>query len=260
MGTLLQTRKQMNCCLYTNTMRINLFCIPFAGGSKSAYHNYIDKARDILAVIPLELPGRGSRYREPLLTDVHAMVEDLLQQIRPALQQPYALYGHSMGALLCYLLSVRIIREEINSPLHLFLTGKGAPSIRTDGPVLHLLPRDHLVNELRKMGGTPDIVLNDSKLLDIFLPVIRADFEALENFRYKEPANLNVPITVVTGSEETISAERIEAWRLETCGRVDTIVLPGNHFFIFEHTSEIIRLITQTLYSYNLRNENATYR
>jgi surfactin synthase thioesterase subunit len=241
-------------------MHINLFCIPFAGGSKSAYHSYVSRARDVLTVIPLELPGRGSRYKESLLTDVYAMVDDLLRQIRPALEQPYALYGHSMGALLCYLLSARIIREEINGPIHLFLTGKGAPSVKAHGNALHLLPRDELVKELRRMGGTPDIVLSDNKLLDLFLPVIRADFEALENFRYEAPANLNVPITVITGSEETISAEGIEAWKLETCGQVETIVLPGNHFFIFEHVSEIIKLIAQTLYSYNLKNKNATYR
>lgn len=239
---------------------INLFCIPFAGGSKSAYYNYIRLAPGRLNIIPLELPGRGSRYKEPLLKDVYAMVDDLLLQIRPLLQYPYALYGHSMGALLCYLLAGRISAEGISRPLHLFLTGKGAPSIRINNSVLHLLPKDALVEELRRMGGMPEIVLNDDKLLDAFLPIIRADFEAMASFRYEKPAELEIPITVVTGTEEGISRERVAAWRLETRSQVDIRQLPGNHFFINNCSREILEFITHALYAFALNKENDTIR
>jgi len=239
-------------------LRINLFCLPFAGGSKTAYYRFTELAPEALTIIPLELPGRGTRYSEPLLTDLHAMVDDIMAQIRPRLSQPYALYGHSMGALLCYLLAKRIAQEKLNAPLHLFLTGKGAPSILFNRKIRHLMPQEELVADLQQMGGMPDIVLKDHKLLDLFLPIIRADFQAVESFRYEEPARLDLPLTVITGSEESIADEKIKPWQLETFATVTFRKLPGGHFFIFNYSREILEMITHALYTYALKDENGT--
>src|SRR6266404_2160102 len=135
--------------------KIKLFCLPFAGGSKSAYHPFIRMAPEYLEVIPVELPGRGSRYRELLLSDVHSMVDDILQQINHHLHKPYALYGHSMGALLSFVFAHRVAEQGKNQPLHLFLTGREGPSVQPREKIYHLLDTDELVSELREMGGIP---------------------------------------------------------------------------------------------------------
>lgn len=226
---------------------MNLFCLPYAGGSKSAYHRYVQQAPDGLNVILPELPGRGIRYSEPLLTDLNAMVDDIMKQIRADLYLPYALYGHSMGTLLCYLLAKKIMKEGLNMPLHLFLTGGGAPSTKENRRILHSMSQADLVEKLKEMGGMPDIVLNDHKLLDLFLPIIRADFKATESFVYGGPAGLNIPITAITGDQENISDERVAAWQLETSARLDIKKLPGDHFFIFNYGAEILEMIARAL-------------
>lgn len=241
-------------------LTVNVFCLPFAGGSKTSYYRYVDAAPESLTLIPVELPGRGGRFGEPLPGDTDAAVADILRQIRHLLDDPYAFYGHSMGALLSYLLAKRIAEEGLNQPLHLFLTGKGAPSVPGRNSPLYLLPDRELVQALRKMGGMPELILNDHKLLDLFLPVIRNDLMVTETYRYEGPAGLSMPITVVTGSEENLHPERTAAWRDESSGEVDIKVLPGGHFFIFDYAREIVDLITRTLCGYSIENEDSILR
>lgn len=228
--------------------RINLFCLPYAGGSRSAYYQYAKISPDNLSIVPIELPGRGARFSEPPLTDIHLMVNDVFKQIRRQLDHPYAIYGHSMGAILGYLLARKIEAERLNPPLHLFFTGSGGPSMLKKERKLFELERPALAKALKEMGGMPDDILNNDHHLDIFLPILRADFRAMETFEYVQREKLNIPLSVITGSEEGISLEKIEAWRKETIATVDIRKLPGNHFFIFEYGSAVIELIVNALF------------
>ncbi|MBN9381654.1 MAG: thioesterase [Chitinophagaceae bacterium] len=228
--------------------KINLFCLPYAGGSRSAYYQYAKMSPGHLNIVPLELPGRGARFNEPPLTDVYAMVDDVFKQISNQLDRPYAIYGHSMGAILGYLLARRIDAERLNPPLHLFFTGCGGPSMLKKEKKLSEMERAALMKELREMGGMPDEILNNDHHLEIFLPILLADLKATETFEYVQSEKLNIPVSVITGSEEGISAEKVEAWKKETVATVDIQKLPGNHFFIFEYGSAIIELIMNALF------------
>ena len=244
----------MNECM----KQAQLFLLHFAGGNRYSFSSMLQFLRDF-EVVSLELPGRGKRMGEPLLKNFELAAADMYRQIAAQLTSPrFVLYGHSMGALLCYLLAKRIAQEKLNAPLHLFLTGKGAPSILFNRKIRHLMPQDELVADLQQMGGMPDIVLKDHKLLDLFLPIIRADFQAVESFRYEEPARLDLPLTVITGSEESIADEKIKPWQLETFATVTFRKLPGGHFFIFNYGREILEMITHALYTYALKDENGT--
>src|SRR4051794_37934122 len=103
--------------------KINLFCLPFAGGSRYSYISFANCAPENICVIPIELPGRGSRFRETLLTNMDSVVTDIFQQIKDRLDEPYGIYGHSMGTLSGYLLTKKIIQKNLNKPIHLFFTG-----------------------------------------------------------------------------------------------------------------------------------------
>src|SRR5687768_2395386 len=102
---------------------INVYCLPFAGGNRYSYQGYVKVAPPFLNIIPIELPGRGSRIKENLVPDLDLMVDDVYAQIKGDLDQPYAIYGHSMGGLLTYLLTKKIRENGHPAPLHLFLTG-----------------------------------------------------------------------------------------------------------------------------------------
>jgi len=225
--------------------------LPFAGGFQHSYYNFQQKALKCgIDILSVELPGRGSRTNEPLLTDLNEMVDDVYQQIRGAITMPYGIFGHSMGALIGYLLTRKIIREKQRKPFHLFLSGCAGPSVKPKDPPLHSLNSQAFRNKLRELGGSPEEILENDVLLNIFEPVIRADFQAVDNFTYNEDNRLDIPMTVMIGREEKITVQDARAWQAETTKNIDLIEFPGNHFFLFGKEEEIINIISRKVNSW----------
>jgi surfactin synthase thioesterase subunit len=228
---------------------VNLFCLPFAGGSKYSYRELEESAPPFLRVIPLEYPGRGTRLREPLLKDVNALLEDIYGQIKDELNKnSYAVYGHSMGGLLACLLVRKIIQNDHPPPLHLFITGTMGPSaVERKEKKRHLLDKPDFIEELKRLDGSPDEILGNDELLDYFEPIIRADFQATETYEYEEAPPLNIPMTVITGTEEEMEPADIGLWQKETSIKVDFRRMRGKHFFIFKHPGVIVEIISKKL-------------
>lgn len=228
---------------------INVFCLPFAGGNKYSYRGYREKAPSSINFISLEYPGRGARIREPLLTDADAIVNDLYLNIAAiADKQDYAIYGHSLGGLISYLLTRKLIENSHNPPIHLFISGTTGPSSnsRTEKK-RHLLPKDEFIQELKDLQGMPDEILNNEELLEYCEPILRSDFKISENYTYKNCDPLNIPVTVITGDEEDMETEDIELWQKETKHIVDFKRFPGKHFFIYNHARDIVQIISNKL-------------
>jgi surfactin synthase thioesterase subunit len=226
---------------------IRLFCLPFAGGSAYSYRNLLQYVSPHVKGHSIELPGRGERINESLLLRVPDMVEDIFGQIRHLLNEPYALYGHSMGALLAYLLTRKAIRENYAPPLHLFCTGRGSPSSLREKEHAHLLPREAFLGKILELGGSQQEVLEDDLLMEFFEPILRADFEAVDEYEYEASPPFSVPIVVVTGTEEEITDAEIRAWQQQTSCPLETIKLPGKHFFIFAWENTLAQLINTKL-------------
>lgn len=229
--------------------KINLFCLPFAGGSKYSYRLYEENLPSFLHLVPLEYPGRGTRLSEPLKEDVDQLVQDLYTQIEDRLEQsPYAIYGHSMGGLMAYLLTRKIIENGKTPPLHLFITGTPGPaaSSRTERK-RHLMDKKTFIEEVRSLNGSPDEILQNDELLEYIEPILRADFKVSENYNYLREGMLNIPMTVITGTSENIKQEEILLWQKETQMAVDFRRMPGHHFFIFKYPYEIIQIIAKKL-------------
>lgn len=228
-------------------MKITLFCFPFAGGTSYSYSAFTKYGSDILNIVSINLPGRGNRMRERLLKNIDEIVEDVWQQIRKDLFKPYAIYGHSMGTLIGYLITKKIIRENYPLPLHLFFTGCGGPyyqNIKTD---THLLPRNEFIRRLKDMGGSPNEILENDALMDFFEPIIRADFEAIENYTYQETSAFSILITCMIGTEEETTYDHALGWQKETTGPLKILQFQGDHFFIFDHIEKIMQTIENDL-------------
>lgn len=229
---------------------MNLFCFPFAGANKYSYNQFMPHLAKGITIHTLELPGRGRRIREPAFTDIHEMAGDLYQMIHKNLFRPYALYGHSMGTILAYLVIKKIIRDGLPLPVYLFVSGRGGPAALEKKRNRYLLPRNEFIAELREMGGSPDEVLNDDALMDFFEPILRADFAAIEQYRYEETAPFPVPILAMAGLEEKITMDELAAWQKETTRRAELRNFTGKHFFIYEHAQELVHLINTRLSNY----------
>jgi surfactin synthase thioesterase subunit len=222
-----------------------LFCLPFAGGSSYSYRELQRYVDDFVRIVALDLPGRGRRFSEPLLTNVHDMVDDVFGQIRDRLNGAYAIYGHSLGAYVGYLLVKRIIHERCPLPLHLFVSGREGPSVRGKEKDRHLLPRAEFIEVLKRFEGTTREVLENQEMMDLFEPVLRADFQALDTYAYEECEPFDVPITVMRGSDEHVMREDALRWQDESTKKVSLLEFSGGHFFIFLHAPEICRMLSQ---------------
>lgn len=198
---------------------------------------------DFLELIPLEMPGRGARFSEPLLRDLKPMVEDVFEQIKERISAPYILFGHSMGARMAYLLIHKLIEKGLPLPLHFIASGCPAPQVPNSGPASHLLPRKEFIARLKEYNGSPKEVLENEMMMDLFEPILRADFEAAHSFVYQKTTPFDIPLTALVGLNENIGENEIQAWSKETLGRFQLHSFPGKHFFIFDHLDRIVKIM-----------------
>lgn len=223
-----------------------LFLLHFAGGNSYSYNFLKDALSNDFEFIPLELPGRGRRFNEKLLTNKKDAINDYATQIQKHRNgQPYIIFGHSMGATLA--LSVTKKMEEINNaPTYLIVSGNAGPRISLENKTnRYLLNEADFKNELRALGGVPEEVLVNEELYEFFDPIIRSDFEILEkdNFSEKELV-IKTPIKAIMGDEEETSSE-IENWQKFTSGSFTFERMKGNHFFIHHNIHEIATLVKE---------------
>lgn len=215
---------------------MKLFCLPFAGGSAYSYRDLEVALADTFEVTRVELPGRGRRFGEPLLTDLGSMARDVVTRIEGELRAPYALFGHSMGATLSYLVHGELARRGLPAPALLVVSGQRPPFLPRRGPARHRMTDPELREEIRRMGGCPPEVLADAELMELFTPVLRADFEANETFRpLPAPDPLGIPILALAGEEDDDpTPDEVESWKEMTRARFEVHRFPGGHFFLLD--------------------------
>lgn len=229
--------------------KIKLYCLPYAGGSSIYYLQWKQELNSDIELHTIELAGRGGRFNEALYNSLDEMVEDVFLQIKEDLDDAdYAIYGHSMGSLICYELCHKIQDSGYKMPKHIFLSGKGAPHIKDKDEFMYNLNDEEFKSKLREIGGTPDEVLKSNELLELFLPIIRADFKVVETYNYVEKnKKLNVSATILNGKEDDLTLPQIFEWRNHFSCDCRFYTFTGGHFFINENKSNIISIINQTL-------------
>ncbi|CAI2767085.1 thioesterase II family protein [Flavobacterium collinsii] len=231
--------------MYSN-QKIQIFLLHFAGGSCYSFDFLKNDIQNNFECHALELPGRGKRNQEPCVLSKSAAVKDYVFQIkkRRSNNQPYIIYGHSMGATLG--LSVTKKMEELSDPpTALIVSGNAGPGVYGSDLERHTLSDPEFKKELRSLGGVPEQILEDEDLYNYFSPIMRADFEILEKEKHSEIGLiLNTPIFAVMGDEEKTAPE-IENWKQYTNRKFDYRVVPGNHFFIHRQVKTLTQIITE---------------
>ncbi len=231
---------------------ITLICIPFAGGTSFAFRDIHKHLPNYILPICIEFSGHGRRLQEPVMRDIHDMVSDIFHQLPSCDSSQLAIWGHSMGGTIAYLLARRLWTSGRDLPLQLFVSGSPGPSIPRKEKDVYKLPRHAFVEKVKSYGGVAEEVLAEKDLMDLFLPILRADFQALETYEHTSHPPLPVPITAMLGSREHIVKDDVKAWQRETSLPLRMHQFNGNHFFIFDHIDSIGRIISDTLQ----KNEN----
>lgn len=229
---------------------LRLFCFPYAGGSADIYRHWQRQFPAEIDICLVHLPGRGKRMAEPSFTRVSALVNAIADRMGPEIKVPYVLYGHSMGALISFELSWELIRRYSAAPQHLFVSGRSAPQWPKTQPATFRLPHDEFLGELKRLNGTPREVLENSELMELFLGILRADFEMVETYEYQRRGPLECPITVYSGlHDEDVPSESCHAWREQTTSRCKIRMLNGDHFFIRDPRSEFVNVFRKDVLS-----------
>ena len=228
------------------TRKVNLLCFSFAGGNKYSYRIFNDKAAPFFNIVTIEYPGRGSRIKEPLISDMPMLIDDLYKQVNAVVgTDKYVIYGHSLGGLVAYLMTLKLLENKHRPPEHLFITGTTGPSGSSRSEKMRSsLPHDEFIQEIKDLGGMPDEILASEDMLNYLEPILRNDFKVSETYVYQENPPLNVPLTVITGTDEDMEMEEILLWQKESALPVDFRQMPGGHFFILQHVNEIMDIIT----------------
>lgn len=227
--------------------KTNMFFLPFAGGSFYSYRDFRKYLPDSAAITAIDVPGHGRRMREPLLTDIHDITKDIFRLLKDSLNEPYAIFGHSMGSVLGYLLCKKIRDAGKALPVHLFVSGRYAPSVESREKDFHKLPRNEFIRKLKTYGGLPKEVAGSEELMDLFVPIIKADFQAVSNYRYEPSEPLDIPLTVMIGKDEDTTYEEALKWQEISSRKISVRQFSGGHFFIFDHLPEIGKHIAEAI-------------
>ncbi|UWF47518.1 alpha/beta fold hydrolase [Pseudomonas sp. N3-W] len=236
--------------------KLTLLCLPYSGASAMVYSRWRRQLPPWLQLQPVELPGRGARYDEPLQTDMRALALQLAREYKPALQAPYALFGHSLGALLACEMAHAFRALGVPEPVALFASGTAAPSMRSDYDrgFAEAQSDDQLIEQLRTFQGTSEEVLGNQELMSLTLPILRADFMLCGRFRPMQRPLLKCPVHVLGGKEDKATTEQLIGWSKETQGSFSVDMMTGGHFFIHEHEAKVIRIIKNHLEVHHRRH------
>jgi medium-chain acyl-[acyl-carrier-protein] hydrolase len=227
---------------------IRLFCFPYAGGGPFTFRPWVNKLPDFVEILAIQLPGRGRRFSEPAITRLENLVPVLTEALLPYFDRTFVFFGHSMGATIAFEVARHLRRESKPQPAHLFVSGSPAPHLPDRHKRTYDLPEPQFIQELERLNGTPAEVLERPELMQLMLPILRADFELVETYVYREEPTMPVPLDAFGGlGDVNIPRQDIESWREHTCSFFSLRMLPGDHFFIHTHQNILLQAIAQSL-------------
>jgi surfactin synthase thioesterase subunit len=231
--------------------KIYLFAIPYAGGSAAViYGKWARYLQKHFIVMPLEMAGHGRRMSEQFHENMDEVVADLFNMVRPiAKNHPYVIYGHSMGCIITYELVKKLQIAGYPPPQTIFLSGRNPPDHAYASNSLHLLADNIFLQEIRKIGGTPDEFFEMKSLVDAFLPIIRSDYRIIEHYVFSPPIHVMDTDLVFLHSDQDVlvSEPTIHEWQRYCSGRFEVEKFQGGHFFINDYTETICELIGRSL-------------
>lgn len=230
------------------TCELRLICLPYAGGGASVFRTWASALPPSVELCAAQPPGRETRFSEPAFTRAGDYVASLLAALRPLTDRPYALFGHSMGALMAFEVSRALRAQGLPLPARLFVSAKKAPHLtHTEEPAYHL-PDAEFADYLRKLEGTSEEVLANPELRELFFPVLRKDFELRDSYAYQAGPPLDVPLRALGGvADAHVGKADLEAWREHTRSFLGLHLFPGGHLYLGKQRDALLGLMLPDL-------------
>lgn len=228
--------------------RIRLICLPHAGGGAGAFGAWRPYVPEGVELAPVELPGRGSRIGEPVPDALEPLVEALLTGLRSELTMPYALFGHSFGAVLAYELTRRTEQYGLRPPSALLASGSRAPHLPLGRTAVAGGDDEELIAWLGRTGGLPPELLDFPDFLRDLLRPVRSDMALAEAYRIPRPVKVRCPLFAFAGAQDEVATEaQVAPWAQYTSAAHRLRVLPGGHGFPQTHPEETLSAVLGSL-------------
>lgn len=231
---------------------VRLFCLPYAGGGASIYRQWSRWLSPRVSVVALRLPGREMRILDTPIDSLDRMLDALIAVLRPHVHQPYAVFGHSMGALIAHELAQRLRSEDIPLPVLLGVSGRQAPHIPNPAgwESVRGVSDARFTEILTRINAGTETVLANPALYELFMPTLRADFNLCEDYQARAPRPLPVPIVAFGGTHDpSVSLQAVGEWSRHTTAGFGLHAIEGDHFFINSHASQVCEALEQRLFA-----------
>lgn len=227
--------------------KIRLFCFPYAGGGASIYREWNKSMPNDIEICAIQYPGRENRISEKLIDNFELLVANICEAIQYKGDLPFALFGHSLGAKVAYEVAKRLEFTNISKPFMLFVSGARAPHFPVLNPIHHLDNRE-FTKALTRYQGTPATILNNKEIMQVFLPIIRADFVLDETFCSDVDSKIAIPIIIFAGNKDKIALTKdVQLWKKYTTENSEFLEIPGEHFFLKTSKDILLDVIKQRL-------------
>jgi medium-chain acyl-[acyl-carrier-protein] hydrolase len=215
------------------------------------YFGWAHELSDHFEVWTVQLPGRGMRITEPLMTSFQAVLDQVALAVSCLADKPFAIFGHSLGARLGFETARWLRRHGYLEPVRLFASASVAPHFPRDHPPFSQLPDSGLIQKLREFNGIPEPALANAELLELILPIVRADFAVSEDYAFSPEPPLDVPIDALYGLDDPeVRRDNAALWREHTCRAFGLHGFPGDHFYFQPSCTAVLAHISRVLRSY----------
>jgi surfactin synthase thioesterase subunit len=233
-----------------------IFCFPHAGGSPRAFTEWQPDLGGDAEIVAICRPGKEHRAAEPAptITELVEGAAEAIAAVTRADGRPYALFGHSLGALIAFEVCHRLVGAAdalsvSGPPRHLIASGISAPSLLPSQRVRDIarLTGQEFAEAVGFFGGLPADVIADEDLRDLLLPSVIADFKMAVGYRYQVRPALRLAATIVVGTEDPhVRAAEVQPWKDEFSWPPEVRWVPGGHFY-FEPEAAAITGILRSL-------------
>lgn len=198
----------------------------------------------------VQFPGRGARSGECAYRNLLRLAQEIVEELGRYFDVPFALFGHSMGAHIAFEIA-RILRQRrLPQPLHLFVSAAAAPHWPRLEPIMFDSTDTELIAHLKSMKGTPPEIFENDEMLQVLLPVIRADFEMIDTYTFAQGSPLDIPISAYGGRDDQVVPEKsLLAWAEHTTKIFAGSLFDGGHFFIRSAPERVLLTLSDQLIS-----------